>query len=198
MSQAVSAHGCRAARPNNLYPAADHEFIHITAVSDALFDRLARLIGDERGLVDDERFASQAGRVEHHEALDDRIAMWTASLPLAELEETLLAAGIPASRIYTMADIFADAHYRARGSIAAAPDPELGSVAVAGIVPRLSRTPGAIRHAGKNIGEDTMEVLADVLGMDRDVILSLEEAGVIRCGSGGTAGAQRKPIGGAE
>ena len=52
---------------------------------------------------------------------------------------------------------------RAR-SIVAAPDRDLGTVAMAGVVPRLSETPGEVRHAGRAVGEDTRAVLSDVLG----------------------------------
>ena len=90
---------------------------------------------------------------------------------------------MPATRIYTIADIFKDPHYAARGSIVAAPDRDLGSVAMAGVVPRLSATPGEIRHAGRAVGEDTRAVLAELLGYGSEKIAELERSGVIACAS---------------
>jgi crotonobetainyl-CoA:carnitine CoA-transferase CaiB-like acyl-CoA transferase len=60
----------------------------------------------------------------------------------------------------------------------------LGTVAMAGVVPRLSATPGEVRHAGRAVGEDTRTVLAAVLGYDADKISGLERRGVIACAAG--------------
>jgi len=168
--------------PNNLYPTADHEFIHITAPSDTLFGKLAEAMG-ETTLAHDDRFSSAARRVDNCDSLDERIASWTGAHSLVEVEAVLKEADVPATRIFTMADIFADEHYRARGSIVDAPDAELGSVAMAGVIPRLSRSPGGITHAGRRVGADTNRVLADLLGIDAPTIAALEAEGVIKCGA---------------
>ena len=168
--------------PNNLYPTRDGEFIHITAMADGLFRRLAQAM-DRPDLAEDRRFAKALERNRNSGALDAIIAEWTASQPLADVESGLEAAGVPATRIYTIADIFKDRHFTARGSIVAAPDEDLGTIAMAGVVPRLSATPGGIRHAGHAIGQDTRAVLAEVLGYGRDDIAMLERSGVIACAS---------------
>jgi crotonobetainyl-CoA:carnitine CoA-transferase CaiB-like acyl-CoA transferase len=164
--------------PNNLYATGDGSFIHITAMGEAVFRRLCEAMG-QPGLADDPRFTPATARSQNHEDLDDLIGAWAATKDLAELERILEQAQVPATRIYTIADIFADPHYKARGSIAHAPDADLGSVAMATVVPRLSQTPGAVRHAGHRVGEDTREVLQALLGLDPARIASLERAGVI-------------------
>jgi crotonobetainyl-CoA:carnitine CoA-transferase CaiB-like acyl-CoA transferase len=164
--------------PNNLYPTGDGTYIHITAMADSLFRRLAEAMGQPE-LARDDRFARPARRNENHEALDEAIGRWTSARPLAEIEEALLAARVPATRIFTIADIFNDPHYRARKSIVTVPDEDLGSVAMAGVVPRLSATPGAVRHAGKHVGRDTRVVLRDVLGLADARIDALAQDGVI-------------------
>ena len=166
--------------PNNLYPTGDGEFIHITAMADGLFRRLAKAM-DRPDLAEDERFARALERNRNSSALDAIIADWTVSQPLARIETKLEAAGVPATRIYTIADIFKDPHFAARGAIAAAPDEDLGPVTMAAVVPRLSATPGGIRHAGHAVGQDTRAVLAEVLGYGSDDIAMLERAGVIAC-----------------
>jgi crotonobetainyl-CoA:carnitine CoA-transferase CaiB-like acyl-CoA transferase len=167
--------------PNNLYPTGDGSYIHITAMADSLFRRLAAAMGQPE-LARDDRFARPARRNENHEALDEIVGRWTSGLPLAEIEKVLVAARVPATRIFTIADIFADPHYRARKSIVMAPDEDLGSVAMAGVVPRLSATPGAVRHAGKRIGRDTRSVLHEVLGLADAKIDALLQAGVVALG----------------
>lgn len=166
--------------PNNLYPTRDGSFILITAMADSLFRRLAQVM-EQPGLAEDPRFAKALARNQNVEALDEIIARWTQSHPLAMLERKLTEAAVPATRIYTMADIFADPHYAARKSIVAAPDEAMGSVAMAGVVPRLSETPGGVRHAGRAVGQDTHAVLGDVLGYDAVRIADLVRAGVVAC-----------------
>lgn len=164
--------------PNNLYPTADGSYIHITAMADNLFRRLVTAMGQPR-LADDPRFAQPIERNDQHEALDAIIGDWTSKLPLAEIESILHKADVPATRIFTIEDIFNDPHYRARQSIVNVPDPHMGSVAMAGVVPRLSETPGVVRHAGRDVGQDSREVLRDVLGLTDTAIDKLVGNGVI-------------------
>jgi len=171
--------------PNNLYPTSDGDFIHITAMADNLFRRLAKALG-RPALAEDSRFAKALERNRNSALLDAIIAEWTASHSLADIQATLEAAGVPATRIYTIADIFADPHYAARSSIIAAQDGDSGSIAMAGVVPRLSATPGAIRHAGHAVGQDTRDVLGELLGYGSEAIARLERSGVIACASPAT------------
>ena len=107
---------------------------------------------------------------------------------IEELERKLDEAAVPASRIYTMEDVFNDPHYAAREMIVDVPDDDLGSVKLANIVPRLSETPGEIRKAGGQPGVDTRSVLGDFTDLTNEEITALEAYGVIYCGEG-TAGA---------
>ncbi len=166
--------------PNNLYVSRDKQFVHITAMGDAVFRRLVGCMGAPE-LAADPRFADAVERSRHHEEIDDLIGRWTARHDLTELERVLHAAGVPATRIFTMADIFSDPHYRARGAVVEAPDADLGSVAMAAPVPRLSDTPGAVRHAGHRVGEDTRRVLCEVAGLPAAEIERLQAAGVVLC-----------------
>ncbi len=169
--------------PNNLYPTADQQYIHITAASDAVFKRTAKAIG-EPALADDARFATALARAEHEDAIDDIITGWTLQHTCAEIEKLMHAAAVPAARIYTMADIFADPHYAARGMLAQVPDDDLGTVTMADVVPKLSATPGAIRHSGHRVGQDTRKVLEEIAGLSTAEIAALESSHVITCETG--------------
>jgi crotonobetainyl-CoA:carnitine CoA-transferase CaiB-like acyl-CoA transferase len=149
--------------PNNLYPTADGDFIHITAGNDATFERLAVCM-DAPHLARDERFRTPTARSRHEEDIDGIIADWTSGRPLTELERELDANAVPAARIFTLRDIFADEHYRARDMLVEVPDDVLGSVTLPGVVPGLSETPGAVRWAGREVGVDTRDVLTRVAG----------------------------------
>jgi crotonobetainyl-CoA:carnitine CoA-transferase CaiB-like acyl-CoA transferase len=164
--------------PNNLYSTQDGQFIHITAMGDAVFRRLAQAMA-QSGLADDPRFARATDRSAHADEIDDLIARWTRAHPLAHLEQVLERYAVPAMRIFTIADIFVDPHYRARGTIVHAPDEDLGTVAMAQVAPRLSETPGEVRHAGRNLGQDSRRVLQQWLSMDAATLEALLREGVV-------------------
>jgi crotonobetainyl-CoA:carnitine CoA-transferase CaiB-like acyl-CoA transferase len=156
--------------PNSLYPTSDGGWILIAANSNAIFARLVGLMGQPE-LMDDSRFASiQArGRPDNMRALDAIIAAWTSTLDAQSLEARLREAEVPTSRVYTIADIYEDPHFAARDMLVPVPHPALGHTTQIGVVPKLSRTPGSIRHTGHDIGADTYEVLSR-LGMTRQEI----------------------------
>jgi crotonobetainyl-CoA:carnitine CoA-transferase CaiB-like acyl-CoA transferase len=166
--------------PNNLYTTLDGRHIHIAAVSEPTWQRLMRAIGRDDALADP-RFATFTSRAEHEDAIDAIIAEWAGGRDLEAVDAVLQEAGVPASRIYTMADIFTDPQYAAREMLVDVPDAELGSVRQANVVPKLSGTPGRIDRAGGQPGADTRAVLSELAGLTDAAIDALEAAGVIYC-----------------
>jgi len=164
--------------PNTLFATSDGRYIHITAGSQSIFKRLAAVMGRPE-LLDDPRFATPGARSANEEETEKLVAEWTQQHTLEELESLLLEAHIPASRIFDIEDIFQDPHYEARNMIIEREDRELGPVAMANVVPRLSRTPGHVRWAGRDIGEDTATVLAEELGLTTEDLESLAANDVI-------------------
>ena len=79
----------------------------------------------------------------------------------------------------SMADIFADPHYRAREMILDVPAEGLGTLPQPGVVPKLSLTPGRVTHAGAALGRHTDEILSGLLGMSADEIGRLRKDGVV-------------------
>jgi crotonobetainyl-CoA:carnitine CoA-transferase CaiB-like acyl-CoA transferase len=162
--------------PNSLYPTADGGFIAMAASSDAVFRRLAQVMGQAE-LANDPRFATGLARVENEEVLDGIIAEWTGGFELGELAQLLQTQDVPGARVFTMADIFRDPHFAARGTIIHAPDKDLGTVAMPAPAPRLSATPGLVRHAGGVVGEDTVQVLSTLGEFSADEIAQLLQSG---------------------
>jgi formyl-CoA transferase len=161
--------------PSNTYPCKDG-YVVIGANADSIFKRMMRAIG-RADLADDPALASNDGRVRRTAELDAAISAWTSSLPLDEVLEVLEAAQVPSGRIYSIADIAADLHYRARGMIE---QHRLGNkdLMLPGIVPKLSDTPGETRWLGPRLGENTDDVLCDA-GYANDEIAALRKRGVI-------------------
>jgi len=159
--------------PNSLYPTADNQWVLIAANSDIIYQRLVRLM-DQPELLTDPRFATirARGQAQNMKAIDDIIAAWTSKYSSVELEQRLIKHSIPAARIYSIADIYEDPHFAARNMLVDVPHPHLGSVKQIGIVPKLSRTPGAIRHTGPDVGADTERILNE-LGIDAANVSSI-------------------------
>ena len=165
--------------PNNTYRTADRKYVHITAMGDAVFARLAEVMGRPE-LAQDEKYATQVARSANEEVLDQLIGAWVASKTLDEVVSILNEGGIPSAPIYTVEDIFKDEHFRARDMLVRMPDDVFGTVALPGVVPKLSATPGAIAHAGHVCGEDTADVLSDILKLSQAEIDQLERDRVIK------------------
>jgi crotonobetainyl-CoA:carnitine CoA-transferase CaiB-like acyl-CoA transferase len=91
----------------------------------------------------------------------------------------LHAHDIPHSPIMSIADIFADPHFRERQMILDVPAEGLGTLAQPGVVPKLSLTPGRVDHAGPAMGHDTDEVLSGLLGMSAEEIARLRADRVV-------------------
>jgi formyl-CoA transferase len=150
----------------------------IAANQDTVFRRLATAM-QQPALASDPRFATHTARGERQAELDALIAAWSATLDVAALEALLEEHGVPAGRIYRAPDMLADPHFAARQAIIRVLDPELGEVAMQNVAPRLSDTPGAVRHGGPALGEHTREVLTGLLGIGTEQLADWERAGVI-------------------
>ena len=109
----------------------------------------------------------------------EEVERWFASQTYEEASKALEEHQVPFSPIMSMADIFAEPHYRERDMIIDTPEPTLGTLPQPGVVPKLSRTPGRITHAGPPLGQDTETILRDYLSMSPGEIAELRQQGVI-------------------
>ncbi|HKW38510.1 MAG TPA: CaiB/BaiF CoA-transferase family protein [Burkholderiales bacterium] len=145
--------------PSNTYLTRDGRHIVIGANADSIFKRLMQMIG--RGdLAEDPALADNAGRAKRAEELDAAIGAWTLGRDAGDALAALNAAQVPSGKIYSMADIAADAHYLARDMIRRVTLPDGTALKVPGVVPKLSQTPGDVGWAGPELGEHTEAVLA--------------------------------------
>jgi formyl-CoA transferase len=164
--------------PSNVYPTADGQMILIAANQDTVFRRLAAAMGQPE-LAEDPRYASHVARGERQAELDRLIADWSRTQAAATLEQMLEESGVPAGRIYRASDIMADPHVLARQAIIHVLHPEYGDLAMQNVAPRLSETPGRVRHAGPALGADTDDILTSLLGIDPAERRRLAGRGVI-------------------
>jgi formyl-CoA transferase len=163
--------------PTNAYLCCDGGYALIAGNGDSIFKRLMTVIG-RADLAEDPQLADNAGRVLRVEEIDAAIGAWTAQRPVGEVLAALDAASVPAGRIYTIADIAADPHYRARGMIEQVTLEDGTTVAVPGIVPKLSETPGSHRRNAPRLGQDTDAVLREI-GLSAGQIAALKQRGIV-------------------
>ncbi|MER1965961.1 CoA transferase [Castellaniella sp. GW247-6E4] len=163
--------------PSNAYLCQDGKYVLIAGNGDSIFKRLMRVIG-QPDMADDPALENNVGRVAQVGRIDEAIGRWTAAHGLEAVLEALNAGGVPAGRIYDIADIAADPHYRARGMILEDALPDGTPCAVPGVVPKLSATPGGIDSPAPALGQHTDEVLAG-LGVDAATRRAWRDRGLI-------------------
>ncbi len=164
--------------PSNAYLCSDGGYALVAGNGDSIYKRLMAAIGRD-DLGNDPELANNAGRVARIVEIDAAIGAWTKERSVSEVLEVLDRAGVPAGRIYTVADIAADPHYAARGMLQQVRLDDGDLLTVPGIVPKLSRTPGSHRRNAPGIGQDTEAVMRE-LGLTDEQIAGLKDRGVIK------------------
>ncbi|ALM85122.1 CaiB/BaiF CoA-transferase family protein [Bordetella sp. N] len=150
--------------PSNAYRCQDGKYVLIAGNGDSIFKRLMGVIG-RQDLADLPELANNSGRVRHVEMLDAAISEWTGRHGMDEVLQRLNEGQIPAGKIYDVADIAGDPHFRARDMILDGTLPDGTPIQLPGIVPKLSATPGEVHSPAPTLGQHTDEVL-DALGVD--------------------------------
>ena len=164
--------------PSNVYPCKDGEYL-IGANQDSVFGRLCDAMGRPE-LAKDPRYVNHVARGKHQEELDALVGDWTKTLTIAELEDKMVAAGVPAGRLYRPQDMLDDPHFQAREAIIGVPHPRWGEVKMQNVFPKLSATPGSVRRrAPETIGQDNADVYGEMLGLDEAALAELQARGII-------------------
>src|SRR5689334_3026032 len=163
--------------PTSAYRCADGSFVLIAANGDSIFQRLCRAMGRD-DLASDASLAHNDGRAARQQWLDDEIEQWTRGRQPDDVVAAMQAADVPASRICTIADIVADAQYKAREMIREIELRDGSRLAVPGVVPKLSQTPGGFGGGGPQLGEHTDAVLQD-LGYEPSMIADLRARRIV-------------------
>jgi crotonobetainyl-CoA:carnitine CoA-transferase CaiB-like acyl-CoA transferase len=159
-------------------------WITVVLMNPDQWGRFCRVLGDE-AMEEDPRFATNALRLQHHEALRARIEAILASAPTAEWVERFAAAGIAAGPIYEFDQVFDDPQVRHLGLVTEMAQPGYtlheGRVRMLDFPFRASAAPPAIRRAAPRLGEHTAEVLGE-LGLTPAEIERLAAAGAVALG----------------
>jgi crotonobetainyl-CoA:carnitine CoA-transferase CaiB-like acyl-CoA transferase len=168
--------------PRNVFRTKDGRYIGISASIQAMSERLFRAIGRE-DMITDPRFRTNSDRVRNAEACESPIVGFIGARTLAENMEIFERAEVTAAPVYDIDQFMADPHVTAREILVYLPDAEMGRLPMHNVIPRLSATPGQLRHPAPALGEHTAEILGS-LGLDRAEIEGLAREGIIRLAGG--------------
>lgn len=165
--------------PYGHFPTKDGKWVAIACTTDKLFQRLAKAMGRPE-LASFSTYGEQKTRLEHRHDVNEIVRDWCGSLTRDEVLERCYAAEAPAGPLNNIADIFGDRQFHARRDLVAIDVEDIGeTIIVPTTIPKLSETPGQIKHLGPRLGEHTDEVLRDLLGMDDRQIEELRHKHVI-------------------
>ena len=139
--------------PRGTYQCSDGQWVAISASADSVAARLLSAIG----LAGDKRFATFRDRMANQEVLEDYVRNWTGERTAAEVIAHLEGLDAAVAPLYTMRDVFADAHFQEREVMI-----EVDGIVMQNVIARFSATPGKVRHAGRRHGADQALVGQDV------------------------------------
>lgn len=144
--------------PRNIYATSDKGWVALSASTQKMAERLFTAIG-RADMIEDPRFRTNTARLDNVDAVDQVIQDFIGSRTLAENLAFFEKAEVTVGPVYDPAGFEQDAHVKGRGVLVEVPDKDMGTVPMHDVVPRLSRTPGAIRTGAPDLGQHEDEIL---------------------------------------
>eukprot|EP00119_Amphimedon_queenslandica_P003781 XP_003390855.2 PREDICTED: uncharacterized protein LOC100641316 [Amphimedon queenslandica] len=167
-----------AAVPHSHYPCADGKWVAIACTNDRIFARLARVM-EQPELADPLSFGLKESRLAKRDEVNAAVRAWTEGLDRKTVILRCAEGDVPCGPICSIEDIFEEEQFWARDTLVRVPDARIGEVAVQGTIPKLSATPGEIRHLGPPLAAHNREIYQSELGLSPEEIAALEREGVI-------------------
>jgi crotonobetainyl-CoA:carnitine CoA-transferase CaiB-like acyl-CoA transferase len=180
LGEVPGRHGNRSPNnaPRNTYLTRDRRWVAISASTTSVAERVMCLVG-RPDLVAEPWFPSASGRVRHADLLDGVVAGWIAERDFTDVSQAFEAAGAALAPVLDIAQLSTDPQILARDFFTTVCDPERGELKMQNVMFRMSRTPGAIRFAGRGLGADTRDILSTLLRLDAEQIDRLHAVGVL-------------------
>jgi crotonobetainyl-CoA:carnitine CoA-transferase CaiB-like acyl-CoA transferase len=173
-------HGNRSSNnaPRNAYLTSDERWVAISASTTSVAERVMQLIG-RPDIAEQSWFPRAGGRVQHADMIDAPVAEWIGARPFEEVSAAFQEAGAALAPVYDIEQLMNDPHVRDQDMITTIQDEDLGPLKMQNLIFRMSRTPGAIRHGGRRLSQDTDSVLDELLGISDDKLTELRDTGVV-------------------
>ncbi|RKK05770.1 CoA transferase [Pseudoroseomonas wenyumeiae] len=164
--------------PHGHWQTRDGRWIALACTSEKIFARLCEVMGKPE-LAAPDALGPTKNRLARREETNQLVADWVGSLDFEELMRLTDEAGVPCGPINSIADIFTDPQFEARGNLQTVQDPRVGEIVLPAGVPTLSETPPVLRHAGRAKSADTDDILREILDMSAQDVARLRAGGVI-------------------
>ena len=118
-------------------------------------------------------------RLNHRNEVNRIVSAWTETKTRDEVIKLCSIGDVPCGPVNSIADIFDEPQYWERDTLVRVKDDRIGDLAVQGVVPKLSATPGRIDHLGPALGAHNEQIYRDWLGLDDDALAELRNENVI-------------------
>jgi len=153
--------------------------LHSGTAGTAIWANLVRAMGREDFLDEAPYPSGSAERQRRREEIDAAVTEWFATHDRDEIVRIAAENAVTIAPVYNMADALRDPHFAEREAFITVDDEDFGPMTMVAVTPKLSATPGEVRHSGPSIGAHTEEVYGELLGMSRDDIEALRAEGVV-------------------
>ena len=164
--------------PSNIYTCKDGMFL-IAANQDTVFRRLCAVMGQPE-LFEDERFKTHTARGANMQVLDDLITQCIETRTVAEVDQLMQDAGVPAGGINRAPEMLEDPQFKARDAIIHTPTDAWPDLSMQNVFPKMSRTQGEVRWTGaQTLGEHNESVYGELLGLNSEELAALQEKSII-------------------
>lgn len=170
--------GSFVAVPHGHFRTRDDKWIAIACTTDKMFERLAEAM-EQPELASTGLYGEQRKRLAARDDVNQIVIEWVGSLTRAEVLQRCLDKEVPVGKVNSIADIFEDEHFQARGNLAHIKENGLGEVVIPGVIPTLSETPGRITNLGPTMGNATYEVMRELLELSPEEIKQLRQHKII-------------------
>lgn len=170
--------GSFVAVPHGHFCTHDDKWVAIACTTDKMFERLAEAM-EKPELASESLYGEQSKRLAARDLVNQMVTEWVGSLSRDDVMQRCLDKQVPVGKVNSIADIFADEHFQARGNLARVEAEGLDEVVVPGVLPTLSETPGRITNLGPTLGNATYEVMRDLLGVSAEEIERLRKQKII-------------------
>lgn len=164
--------------PHGHFRTQDDKWVAIACTTDKMFERLAEAM-DKPEMASESLYGEQQKRLAARELVNQIVTEWIGGLDRHEVMQRCLKNQVPVGKVNSIADIFEDEHFQARGNLARVEAEGLGEVVVPGVLPTLSKTPGRITNLGPPLGNATYEVMRDLLEISAEDIDQLRKHKII-------------------
>jgi crotonobetainyl-CoA:carnitine CoA-transferase CaiB-like acyl-CoA transferase len=161
--------GSFVAVPHGHFRTKDDKWVAIACTTDKMFERLAEAM-EKPEMASESLYGEQRKRLAARDLVNEFVTEWVGSLERTDVLQRCLEKQVPVGKVNSIADIFEDEHFQARGNLAHVEAEGLGEVVVPGVLPTLSETPGRITNLGPPLGNATYEIMRDLLGIPADDI----------------------------